>query len=491
MCFKPMKIKASSLLGVHEQFIPCGNCLECRKSQRASWSFRLRAELEGLRKSPVPYHVGFITLTYGTPKGGYPRDMRPTLPKELFNDEREFKEVFCFDKSHCQELFINLRAWAKQEFDLSFDTRIRYICCAEYGSLRHRPHYHALIMYPIVNGLTDEKIYNWLQHFWSSRHGFMFPKNFAGGWNGSNTEKPFVVPNLDGRLDKSALYVSKYICKDLEFCSVIKNLNINRKSKQFKNCDCFHIQSKSLGCSMIENLTDHEKLNLMLKGKCFAGDTCSKTLPLYIRDKIVFDNDYILERHLVHDENKDGLPVSHVIYKRVVRKKANQFFIENYQAIFEKKVKFYEKYIKNLADENFYTVRSVSPEIAKSASKVAHSVLEEFNSRDLSMFYLACYSRGYDVFVDKPYSTIWLGKYSQTVLEECLSTPRLNHCFRVPMIDPDTGELSFVESSYAKWLVLERACSLLFSLGKYVHEVETVEELEAKTLISSIAEPGI
>ena len=232
-CLNYMKIRSSSLTGVKSAYVPCGKCPECRDKSKFSWQFRLRAEWEGLRKRPETWHCAFFTLTYGTEKGGYPCDMRPVLPIECYDNEIDFNPenpVYCFDREHIRELLDNFKVWLYDKYQITKEYRYRVLVTSEYGELRHRPHYHALLFYPLVNGLTDSAVYNFLKDFWQRRHGMFFPQKLNGGDTNKKgkTEAPFVVDKKDGRIEKTIAYVAKYICKDLEFAKVLSRYKIKK-----------------------------------------------------------------------------------------------------------------------------------------------------------------------------------------------------------------------------------------------------------------------
>lgn len=94
--------------------VPCGRCEDCLLRRSRDWSLRCTHELR--------YHTlsSFITLTYRDDALVYGGLGRATLVK-----------------SHLQNFWKRLRGEIEQP--------IRYFACGEYGSLRYRPHYHAII----------------------------------------------------------------------------------------------------------------------------------------------------------------------------------------------------------------------------------------------------------------------------------------------------------------------------------------------------------
>lgn len=113
MCIKPITIPVLRK-GEQEytpQTIKCGKCVECLEAKAREWAFRIMDETK--------FHAEncFISLTYAPeylPLGG-------TLVKADF-----------------QKFMKRLRERLEP-------LKIRFFGCGEYGSLRKRPHYHAII----------------------------------------------------------------------------------------------------------------------------------------------------------------------------------------------------------------------------------------------------------------------------------------------------------------------------------------------------------
>lgn len=84
--------------------VPCGKCVGCSKERAKIWGIRMYHEASQHERN------SFVTLTYAQP------------PAKI--DKRDLQ---CFFKR-----LRKLRA-------------VRYFACGEYGTLTHRPHYHAVI----------------------------------------------------------------------------------------------------------------------------------------------------------------------------------------------------------------------------------------------------------------------------------------------------------------------------------------------------------
>lgn len=122
-------------------FLPCGKCEECRISYRRDWATRCIMEASTSKKSY------FITFTYND----------DNLPCDLK-----------LKKDDLLKFFKDLRNRRQS---------IKYLACGEYGSLNHRPHYHAIIFNLEVDDfqpLGDNKGFSskFLSNLW--KKGFIY-----------------------------------------------------------------------------------------------------------------------------------------------------------------------------------------------------------------------------------------------------------------------------------------------------------------------------
>lgn len=107
--------------------VPCGHCIECFKSRRLAWVFRMEKELL------VSSSCYFITCTYDnenvpiTEKGNLTLSVR---------DHQLFLKILRKKYSDCN---------------------IRYFMSGEYGDQYERPHYHYII-YNLPNNLLDSAV---------------------------------------------------------------------------------------------------------------------------------------------------------------------------------------------------------------------------------------------------------------------------------------------------------------------------------------------
>lgn len=288
MCVQMMKIKSKSDFAQKFAFVPCGYCEECRDSVRSQWFFRLRAELDWCHKHK--FHIGFFTLTYSD-------SSIPRVPEHLIRNKQLLSEKgapFCFSRSDVRTFIDNIR---KRVFEIvgktKEDKRIRYMICSEFGSderYTQRSHYHGLICFPPE--VKPDVMFSLIKSNWTDK-GHVFPRYITGGIDRHGYKhKPFL---LCGDVSKAARYASKYCTKDLNFSKSLLPYHIDIKAPDYKNCKCFHIQSKSIGLSYLSTLPTDKLLDILKNGVSYIGDKRRRSLPLYLKNKILFNPKYSFE----------------------------------------------------------------------------------------------------------------------------------------------------------------------------------------------------
>lgn len=262
MCKNPIKIKNPFYFNglsnpSHSRFVPsgseisvpCGNCPECRQTKVNSVIQRCIVES---RTS----HIFNITLTYSN----------ESIPTTTFLDASNNIHTLAYPNiSHIQNLFKRLRnssCLAPRQF--------RYYVSAEYGSLKHRPHFHLLLFVSRLAGDDVDSLiqlrqilYDKILLFFSDNIGtrknpvykpFIKPHStFRNGKLYSNYQVELVVPLIssDTKFRKATYseylsmnndpsfcvsYISKYIQKSDKFSREL--LSFFRKS-QFIDTDTF------------------------------------------------------------------------------------------------------------------------------------------------------------------------------------------------------------------------------------------------------------
>lgn len=349
MCRVLMKIKPSSRFAPDKVFVPCGKCPECLASLKNAWSWRLRAEFEDLKRRG--WRVGFFTLTYND-------ENLPHFTSSAFAVPTDDK-VACFSRIHVRKFIDNIRKHLWREYDITTrrdkDAGIRYMVCSEYGPSTQRPHYHGVIAWPSkwrferrsarygqIGELTGQKMHELIKRYWP--YGFVGPKDFRGA-----PELGISAFEVQGSAAGCAIYAAKYCCKDFSFSEHLSRYQFAKDSPAYRVGKQFHLQSRSLGLVALKRLSNDEKLDLYLNGKSFVGSDKLLPIPLYIRNKLLFDNYYIISGD-----------------RRLCRRKASQFFKENALEIFTKKTDFYSSLFSSACSPSFWIARGF--ECAKSSA---------------------------------------------------------------------------------------------------------------------------
>lgn len=341
MCVQYLKLKTRNAAGAKYAYVPCGECVECRRKMQNDWKFRLNAEFLTLKK--LGWHVAFMTLTYRD-------ETLPHIPRVLFKEVTQYRKIPCFSKADVTKWISSIRHYCKYHYKFVRENALRYFVASEYGEHTHRPHYHAILAWP--PSVSYETMHAICTSYWT--HGFMFPRRPEGDGDCLSFE-------IVGDMSKAMNYVSKYVCKDLSFKEAVAGIDLDDSKALYKDIQSFHLQSKGVGFSYVKNLSDSEKMNVFMNGTSFQGDGESYKLPVFIKNKIIFDYDYSV--------TASG--------KRIVKRVANAFFDAHKEEIFKAKGKFYETLFNSITTVDFFTQRGVEQD---QANRFA-SVLRDFGER--------------------------------------------------------------------------------------------------------------
>lgn len=340
MCIQYIKLKTKNEYGTKYGYMPCGKCVDCRKKMQNAWKFRLNSEFQDLKKRKG-WNVGFVTLTYNDSN-------KPIIPKCVFEDDKQYRAIACFNKKDVRDFVLKLRQYCKYHYDFKNGDNMRYFIASEYGDITKRPHYHMIIAWP--SRVSYEVMHGLIKKFWKNSKGddlgMVFPRDYRGDHNGYRDCKPFEIV---GDISKALTYVSKYVCKDLSFINECKDIKFFENMRLYQNCQPFHMQSQSLGYEVIKNMSDEEKREVLINGMSLQGDGELYQIPLYIKNKIVFDNYYVID--------EKG--------KRLVKRKASEFFEKYSQEMFEEKAKFYTKFFAESSSAQYYVDRGVDEKMAE------------------------------------------------------------------------------------------------------------------------------
>lgn len=426
MCIQPIKIRSFNPVSPQLAWIPCGKCEECRKSLKNSWSMRLALELETCQSKG--WQVGFCTLTYND-------ENLPRFPPAALDYASYVDYGFppadslppCFDRQQVRDFIVNLR----RDLDSDFGAHgLKYMICSEYGSNTQRPHYHCVFSWPPE--VSASQFFALICKYW--HFGFVFPKDLNGGRDSHGYEHmPFVVQG-SGRF--AAAYAGKYCCKDMDFQKSLVGFRFDKKSKEFRNGDCFHIQNKSLGLSWLLDKSEDDLRKYLFKGIGFAGDEKLHQMPLYLRNKIYFSPLYIVERRvydlngvtLVRDgsilqKSDDDLKADgfRVEYKRLVRRQCTDFFHKNFKEIYKRKVDFWTDTFRSLSsEESFPLLQFVDSEwTPEKVVRQLEDVRKDLPFSYLAEFYVSRYGLPQKYQFDAPDVDVWAMRYTMRKIPDC------------------------------------------------------------------------
>lgn len=395
---KPRPYKDIQNAGKISVFVSCGYCESCQKKSQYAWGWRLCSDLQ-YYVNERGYKVGFITLTYN-------EKMCPRFDKVKYP---ELEGMRCFDKDHTDKLLLYLRKTLYRDYGLK---EFLYFLASERGKrATRRPHYHLIIAWNPSSGLSAEEMHKRIKHYWSDvlvvktmamgeverpALGFVTPRYPQGGERKRDGKKilPFEV-NCNSQFMKCAFYTCKYITKDFYFMREIRNKVKSSllKDPNFKRFLPHHRQSKSLGFHGIASLSDAEKLELLLRGKCLLGDDKLTMPPLYIQNKILFSPTYIVGPS--SKEYPDG--------KRLVYRECTQFYKDYFNIIMDAKLKYYDMLFERMMDVQFWAKEGIPLEKCQNVSACVRQkhLLNDLGCT-ISEAYLFYYGMKYHYcFVDK------------------------------------------------------------------------------------------
>ena len=396
MCTHYVKIKNSSPSGVRYAYVPCGKCADCRRKAQEAWKFRLYSEFLTLKSKG--WRIGFITLTYA-------EDSLPTIPEECFKDPSQYRVIPCFDRQTVRDWINNIRYYCKYHYRFTNGNNLRYFVVSEYGSTTSRPHYHAVLAWPPI--CSYEEMYALCKYYWTK--GYVCPEEPQGDTH----HHPFEVV---GDASKALSYVCKYATKDIDYQDTVAGISLydnvrayeemtdeRAYAQMYRNCVPFHLQSVSLGLEAVKDMTPAERYRLLQDGKTFTCDGSVQKVPVYVKNKLVYDNYYVV------DENG----------KRLVRRKANQFFRDYHKEIFEAKAEYHEQRIASMSGV-YLQECGVAPEVVAIATKCLQEYRERLEEKYPDVLgtpgmqgklYLAYAKVAVNACYDVPLEEQWFSRY--------------------------------------------------------------------------------
>lgn len=199
--------------------VPCGNCSTCIALRQNYYVQRCQMESIG-------NHLFFFTLTYKN-------DM---LPRRIVND----RLLYYPDFSDVQKMFKRLR---------NEGLKFSYLVVSEYGSNKHRPHFHGILSVPKCKNDNYHDIMN-LEHFWHHRLFKEWRRNYGTDSHpdyqplseyirtpfGSTYDCHYIHPSSSAKGEQDvAFYVTKYVTKSDKWVDRLKSaLKLNLKPDDFQ-----------------------------------------------------------------------------------------------------------------------------------------------------------------------------------------------------------------------------------------------------------------
>lgn len=377
-------IKSVSALAPKSGNVGCGNCEECRTVKKNSWVFRLRVEFEALKAKG--WNISFCTLTYDD-------NHLPRVPR-YFCKSDDVEPFMCFSREHVNKFVKSLTNWMYREYKLCDDDKLRFLICSEYGEATKRSHYHALFCTPPQ--IPVRTFYDKVKSAWN--HGFLFPRFFDGGVDGHGyNHMPFVVDCAFA----ACSYAAKYICKDIGYYRDIDLSKYYWSVTDWENNEDklsrylpFHSQSRSLGLAWLKSLPEDKLLQYLNDGYSFVGDDRLRQLPVYLKNKIIFNNYYVFD--------KSG--------KRLCRRMSSEFFHKHRREIYEKKVDYIESKIEKWRNFRFQSLGHENNDLLGELHSLGCAIAK--CPREIARDYLAFGGVPADQCYDVDRCDFWYSRYN-------------------------------------------------------------------------------
>lgn len=360
------------------------------------------------------WQVAFATLTY--------KDLcLPHMPPCVFREKIKYKAVQCFSRTDATTFIHALRSYLWREYHLEGQMRLRYFLCSEFGGQTKRSHYHLVLAFPPC--VDARKLFRKVHLLWEPK-GHVFPRYFEGGYDSKGYKhKPFVVSSPSA----AARYIAKYTTKDLYYFQHLQENDLSfsdfkTKMDVYKDCRQFHLGSRSLGLSILDGLSDDEKMKMLKMGYSFVGDHKYYTLPVYFKNKLIFDNvyQYRYEQPKLGQTGEDD--IQFIVPKRIVRRDANAFFLEHFEEIFALKVGKYANIFRMMGNPMEYRNRNIDPRLLRLCVRVLGDFKSKYSLSNCQVaeYYLAYYGVPFDRIKHYALSVAWLNHYCDVDLYDKL-----------------------------------------------------------------------
>lgn len=137
--------------------LPCGKCIECRLEYARNWAVRC------VHEAKVHEDNSFITLTYSDenlkPKLDYSHFQLFMKKLRSFRFNQLLNKLYPYDDRETQR--VKWKRLTKPEKDRHYETiEIGFFVTGEYGEIRKRPHWHAILF----NWSPEDLVYKYTNH---------------------------------------------------------------------------------------------------------------------------------------------------------------------------------------------------------------------------------------------------------------------------------------------------------------------------------------
>lgn len=297
MCTNPIHIKTKAsyyLPYINKAYfnVPCGECESCRMAKQSDWQLRARFHTKDY---PIVY---VYTLTYREDAVPY------------FEDKEYNIRTMAFSHKHIKDFLDNIRKYMIRRKWIT-NKEMNYFIASEYGEGKHspkdkpsthRPHYHINFYFKDTVKFTFEQFHDLMRQFWVYPHGFIFPDIKSKDPVNDNyykthypCEKEVLMKDEGG----TAKYISKYVCKDIDFYKKkeitdyldknLKKTNPQEYEKRYWRIKRFlpkHWQSKGFGIALLDEVKKDK--DYYLSGGKWKDIKDLKTyhIPQYITNKL-------------------------------------------------------------------------------------------------------------------------------------------------------------------------------------------------------------
>ena len=279
MCYRPLRISSNNVFRNHNVScscydVPCGKCESCRDDYRNMWKCRLYHEFRDCYdKGGI---VVFLTFSFSPACLPVLKVDGVDVPVFNHNDVKTFLnrlKVRCTRKFGCRGY--------------------KYFIAMEFGKHTKRQHLHGAF------ALSAELAKHWSEFVELCRktwvYGFMFPKFSKIKNNYVDNDGNISLPTLRDPL-KSAIYVSKYVTKDISYYSlpVVENA-FKAHPELARYYGPKHYQSNNIGISILKRIDTSsvsDVVDKMTNGLTVDYSDSKVPLPRYIQKKLFYYNKF-------------------------------------------------------------------------------------------------------------------------------------------------------------------------------------------------------